>query len=44
VSSNTNLKKVSLELGGKSPALIFEDANLAKTIEQVYMGAFFNAS
>ena len=27
-AANSNLKKVSLELGGKSPQLIFESANL----------------
>lgn len=29
-AASSNLKKVVLELGGKSPALIFEDADLAK--------------
>ena len=26
-SADSNLKKVSLELGGKSPAIVFADAN-----------------
>jgi aldehyde dehydrogenase (NAD+) len=30
-AARTNLKKVVLELGGKSPAIVFEDADLAKT-------------
>ncbi|KAK4235247.1 aldehyde dehydrogenase domain-containing protein [Achaetomium macrosporum] len=33
-AARTNLKKVILELGGKSPALIFEDANLDKAVAQ----------
>ncbi|KAF5227782.1 hypothetical protein FANTH_14678 [Fusarium anthophilum] len=31
-SANSNLKKVTLELGGKSPAIIFEDADLDKAV------------
>ncbi|KUI66325.1 Aldehyde dehydrogenase [Cytospora mali] len=31
-AARSNLKKVILELGGKSPALIFEDANLEKAV------------
>lgn len=37
-----NLKKVSLELGGKSPVVIFEDANLDKAIPGAALGTFFN--
>lgn len=33
-AARTNLKKVILELGGKSPAIIFEDANLEKAVNQ----------
>ena len=33
-AARTNLKKVILELGGKSPALVFEDANLEKAVAQ----------
>lgn len=29
-ASRSNLKSVSLELGGKSPIIIFDDANLEK--------------
>lgn len=28
----SNLKKVTLELGGKSPAIVFADANLTKAV------------
>jgi aldehyde dehydrogenase (NAD+) len=31
-AAKSNLKKVILELGGKSPALVFEDANLDKAV------------
>jgi phenylacetaldehyde dehydrogenase len=37
-----NLKRVSLELGGKSPAIVFPDADLSKAIPGVGMGIFFN--
>ncbi len=38
-----NLKKVSLELGGKSPTLVFPDANLKKAIAACSMGIFMNS-
>jgi phenylacetaldehyde dehydrogenase len=38
-----NLKKVSLELGGKSPTLVFPDANLKKAIPTCAMGIFMNS-
>ena len=37
-----NLKKVSLELGGKSPAIVFPDADLERAIPGTAMGIFFN--
>lgn len=36
-----NLKKVSLELGGKSPVIICEDADLDRAIVGAAMGTFF---
>ncbi len=36
------LKKVSLELGGKNPAIIFDDADLQRCIEISVRGAFNN--
>jgi acyl-CoA reductase-like NAD-dependent aldehyde dehydrogenase len=38
-----NLKRVSLELGGKSPTMIFADADLTKAIPAAAMGIFGNA-
>lgn len=37
-----NLKKVSLELGGKSPNIIFADADLSKAISGAAEAIFFN--
>lgn len=38
-----NLKKVGLELGGKSPNVIFADADFEGAIEWAMIGIFFNA-
>ncbi|WP_027482636.1 aldehyde dehydrogenase family protein [Deinococcus pimensis] len=40
--SVANLKRVSLELGGKSANVIFADANLRKAVRGVMMGVFYN--
>ena len=37
-----NLTKVSLELGGKAPNIVFADANLDKAVNGAMMGIFFN--
>jgi phenylacetaldehyde dehydrogenase len=37
-----NLKKVSLELGGKSPNVVFKDADMRKAIPGAAMAIFFN--
>lgn len=37
-----NLKKVTLELGGKSPNIILPDANLEKAIPAAALAVFFN--
>lgn len=36
-SGRSNLKKVCLELGGKSAAIVFEDADLSKAIQNAFM-------
>jgi aldehyde dehydrogenase (NAD+) len=38
-----NLKKVMLELGGKSPVLVFEDADIEKAAKGAAMGIFINS-
>jgi phenylacetaldehyde dehydrogenase len=40
-ASAGNLKKVSLELGGKSPNIVFADADLEAALKGVFMGIFF---
>ncbi|KAI8314055.1 Aldehyde dehydrogenase [Colletotrichum sp. SAR11_59] len=37
-----NLKKVTLELGGKSPSIVFGSANLDEVVEWVNGGIFYN--
>jgi phenylacetaldehyde dehydrogenase len=37
-----NLKKVTLELGGKSPVLVFPDADIEKAVQGASMAIFFN--
>lgn len=38
-----NLKKVGLELGGKSPNVVFADCDLEGAVEWAMIGIFFNA-
>uniref|UniRef100_F1KT06 10-formyltetrahydrofolate dehydrogenase n=1 Tax=Ascaris suum TaxID=6253 RepID=F1KT06_ASCSU len=38
----SNIKKVSLELGGKSPLIIFADADLDRAVKQACNAVFFN--
>ncbi len=37
------LKKVSLELGGKNPQIVFPDADLDASVDAAVFGAYFNA-
>lgn len=41
-AADSNLKKVTLELGGKSPNIVLPDANIKEAIEWVNFGIFFN--
>lgn len=41
-SAATNIKKIGLELGGKSPNVIFADADLDAAVEWAMIGIFFN--
>ena len=43
-SADSNLKEVVLELGGKSPQLVFEDAELDEIVDDVLAAAFWNMS
>ncbi len=40
---SSTAKNVTMELGGNCPALVFEDANLDKTIENLFNFKFYNA-
>jgi aldehyde dehydrogenase (NAD+) len=42
-SADSNLNKVTLELGGKSPVLIFDDAKLKKAITLAAFGTFVHS-
>ncbi|WP_342244610.1 aldehyde dehydrogenase family protein [Pseudomonas sp. OTU5201] len=42
-SADSNLKRVTLELGGKSPLFIFDDADLDKAITGAAMAIFANS-
>jgi len=42
-SAASNLKKVSLELGGKSPNIIFGDADMKRVRESLVWACFFNS-
>jgi len=38
----TNLKRTTLELGGKSPNIILKDVNISEAVEAAHFGLFFN--
>src|SRR5256884_1882274 len=41
-AADTNLKRVTLELGGKSPNIVFADADMDQAIEGAHFALFFN--
>jgi aldehyde dehydrogenase (NAD+) len=41
-AAKSNLKRISLELGGKSPNIIFEDTDLDEAVEGAHLGLFVN--
>ena len=41
-AAGSNLKKVTLELGGKSPNIVFDDADIDNAISWVNFGIYFN--
>ena len=42
LAARSNLKPVTLELGGKSPFIIFDDADMDQAVEQAHFALFFN--
>ena len=41
-AAQTNLKRVTLELGGKSPNIVFADADMDRAVEGSHFALFFN--
>jgi aldehyde dehydrogenase (NAD+) len=41
-AAESNLKKVTLELGGKSPNIVFNDADIPNTVKNLVLGIFYN--
>src|SRR6185436_9594266 len=41
-AARSNLKRVTLELGGKSPNIVFADADLEEAVEGSHFALFFN--
>ena len=41
-AAKSNLKKVTLELGGKSPNIVFDDCQLDKAVDATLLGIFYN--
>lgn len=41
-SGESNLKRVTLELGGKSPLVIFDDVDLDEAVELAHNAVFVN--
>ncbi|XP_013203462.1 aldehyde dehydrogenase, cytosolic 1-like [Microtus ochrogaster] len=41
-AGKSNLKRVTLELGGKSPCIVFADADLDNAVEFAHQGVFFH--
>ena len=42
-AASSDLKRVHLELGGKAPVIIFDDADIALAAETIAVGGYFNA-
>ncbi|XP_068198360.1 retinaldehyde dehydrogenase 3 isoform X2 [Antennarius striatus] len=41
-AAKSNLKRVTLELGGKNPCIVFADCDLQMAVEETQRGAFYN--
>ncbi|NBM15301.1 gamma-aminobutyraldehyde dehydrogenase [Streptomyces sp. GC420] len=42
-SAAKDVKRVHLELGGKAPVVVFEDADIPKAVEDIAVAGYFNA-
>src|SRR5690349_23591985 len=42
-AASADLKRTHLELGGKAPVVIFDDADVAAAAEAIAIGGYFNA-
>lgn len=42
LAARSNLKPVTLELGGKSPFIVCEDADIDQAVELAHFALFFN--
>ena len=42
-SAAVDLKRVHLELGGKAPVIVFDDADIDAAVEQITVAGYFNA-
>ena len=42
-NASASLKRVHLELGGKAPVIVFDDADLAAAVEWISIAGYFNA-
>lgn len=42
LAAKSNLKTVTLELGGKSPFIVCEDADVDQAVELAHFALFFN--
>ncbi|XP_071387471.1 retinaldehyde dehydrogenase 3 isoform X4 [Centroberyx affinis] len=41
-AAKSNLKRVTLEMGGKNPCIVFADSDLELAVEETQKGAFYN--
>src|SRR3954471_4665602 len=42
-AASNDLKRVHLELGGKAPVIVFDDADIEKAVEGIAVAGYFNA-
>jgi NAD-dependent aldehyde dehydrogenases len=42
-AASADLKRVHLELGGKAPVIVFDDADVEKAVEGIVVAGYFNA-